>query len=230
MTGTKLCRMCCLCLWGLASLPVFLGAGSTLSFIAAGTALTTWAMFFIRWPHWFSWLSALLYNIAILYMLWDTQIAWIMPPAITGCAFVIGCLCAAGAKSQTKSIKLGNPIQKPLHEKTALFQSSDPIPHLSATQNMRSLIFYGIWGIGLCMIMISHSPYTSSMLLAWSCMMLFAARESIWIFYTSHEWLGYMTRRECFVSTARWRWRFVRDFALLGLLFAGWMLMKYLQI
>lgn len=87
----------------------------------------------------------------------------------------------------------------------------------------RLIIFHAVWFTGMAIALFMPAKYPAHILISWTGLMLTLAAVHIWPFATSPEWLGYKTRRECFVSPRRNHLRCAADAVLLtiGLLIAS---------
>lgn len=218
MIRTIVRRLSGLALWGTAFAPFLTGASHELSLTAGCVGLFAWMLLQFSWHRTLIILIALLYFSSIFALLWITRSNWILLPGLWG-PWLIACAIAMfGLHRNTQS------VGSPMAQDDLKSNRNNPQVHISDTQTKRDGVFYAIWGIGLGFMALSQQPYTPAIMAAWSCLMLYLARESIWIFYTNHEWLGYMMRRDCFVSQRQWRWRFARTFIALCLLIAAWYL------
>lgn len=178
------------CLWWLFVSPVFFGTFSTPFLMASATALMAWilGLIFQKWSNRLDFV----FFAAILVMAIFNQNRWILPPILMGCVYLFLCitLCFLRTKSTTPHT---HPLPEPPHKLPILFYL---------------LGFFGTWAVGLLVTALIPSVHAPIILMFWTCLMFILFNE-VSALSSNALWVGYKTRRECFVSKRRWQFRFM---------------------
>lgn len=179
-----------LVLWWLFFAPAFFGIWTPLFIASAALALMLWLVCTIL-PT-----SARILDFpffaAILAMAVFNQNKWLLPPALMGGILLFASIALIALRQSTP--------QKTTHPLPHHFADIPPIRRFAA--------IFAIWGLGTGIAMFFTAPHAHIVLMFWTCLM-FVLFNEITILAANTLWIGYKTRRECFVSSARWRLRFI---------------------
>ncbi|MBQ9816580.1 MAG: hypothetical protein IJM59_03805 [Proteobacteria bacterium] len=186
LSRTITCCFIMLCMWWLAFSP---GISAAFLPVFLPTAFVTFAACFLAQLR-FKRIFALLYVAGILGMLFMTRGIWIFSPAVWGTLFVLW----------IASFHILN---------TSPVQNNTDIEQVSAPNLIRVKILFAIWILGITVSLFIPSRHTALILIAWSCLML-PLSTSVWSLTLSREWLGYTTRRDCFIGPDNWKKRFIQ--------------------
>ena len=186
--------------WWLAVVPAISISPLCASIAAILLALSVVAYFFdLRW------FAVLFYIPSVALPRWISIGGWLLPAAFSGLCFplIIAFLLFAPPKDTPKF----EPIQSRMR-----------LP-------VRVYILLAIWLIGLLLFALFPTENTPILLLAWTCLMLFSASRE-WGLFTNREWYGYKTRRNIFVSSRKWKMRFI----LSGIVFVAWIVVCFIAL
>lgn len=197
-----------ICLWWLCFSPI-LAHDLSLSFVAVScAALASW-LCTLAPSRALKKIFSAAFLTGILAMLCLSRGTWAMPPAVTGILFAL----VAAISALLPGIR-----ECPGHTGSAKRS-------LAGLFIKRLAIFHIVWLLGLPIALFLPENNAPQIAMAWTCAMLTAASAHIWPFQVSPEWLGFRTRRECFVSNTRWRIRHIADLVLFTVsIFAAGML------
>ena len=179
-----------ICLWWLFVSPVFYGTLSLPFLIASSLALSAWIA-----GHFFKKAAKtldLIFFAAILAMVVLNQNKWVLPPILMGCIYLFSCVIICFLRKKIVSSHVHIHPQQPPRMPILLYL----------------LGFFVIWAIGLLTTAIFPSAHAPVILMFWTCLMFILFNE-ISMLATNALWVGYKTRRDCFVSTGKWRFRFI---------------------
>ncbi len=158
--------------------------------------------------------GAALFITGLIAMLYITQERWLLPPAIWGIVSVLG-LSVMYLASIFPGIHNDQPDdasdgrEENVGSADLWFDIKFPFKRLA--------VFYLFWMIGIVWIAFSNAVWAPIILIAWLIVMMLLGYYAVWPYAVHPEWIGYITRRDIFVSRARWRFRFVHA-GILGLL------------
>ena len=188
-----------LVLWWLFFAPAFYGIWTPHFLAASALALVLWtAGVFLPGR---TKILDIPFIAAILAMAAFNQNKWLLPPALMGGLFLFTCIAIIVLRQKASPL------------------AAHPIPwHVAEIPAIRRFLgIFAIWGVGAVTTMLFPVAHAHIVLMFWTCLMVVLNNE-ISVLTANSYWIGYKTRRECFVSTARWRLRFFSA----GILFVLW--------
>ncbi|MBQ9396677.1 MAG: hypothetical protein IJU23_14325 [Proteobacteria bacterium] len=146
--------------------------------------------------------AVLFYIPSVVLPLWITLGMWLLPAALFGLCFppLIAFILLAPPTETPKFVPTEQRLRLPL----------------------RVYILLAVWLVGLLLFAFFPTENTPILFLAWTCAMLFSASRE-WGLFTNREWYGYKTRRDIFVSSRKWKMRFV--LSALGIV--AWVVLCY---
>lgn len=188
-----------ICLWWLCFSP-FLAHDLASAFVPISlVTLAIWPLTAFPMRRLTSILHTAIFLAGILAMLFMSHGRWMLPAAATGIA-----------------IALFAAISACMHTHPAYPGKAGALPcSLAKLPVLRLAVFHAVWLAGIPIALFLPQNHTAHILTAWTCILLTSAAVHIWPFAVSPEWLGFKTRRECFVSPGRWRLRHIANIILL---------------
>lgn len=129
-------------------------------------------------------LSRILPPIALLAFLLLNRPFWRLPPAVMASILFVATLAHICPKISFAPPKL-------------------------TTLTIRFALFYAAWLAAIITASLGNAPFSPIILCAVTCAMILIAHATIWPLALIPEWLGYKTRRDCFVPRSRYSLRFV---------------------
>ncbi|GEM_PF-5007006 len=185
-----------ICLWWLFVSPVFYGILSLPFLAASSIALLAWIVGHVLKKA--AKILDFVFFAAILAMILFNQNKWLLSPILMGCIYGFSCAIICFLKKKNTQHHTYTRTDRPPQMPILLYL----------------LGFFGIWAIGLLTTAVIPSAHAPIILMFWTCLM-FVLFNEISMLATNALWVGYKTRRECFVSKRKWRIRFIIAASLL---------------